>query len=149
MWPGWPGSASRPCRGCSTSACPARRTPLPSGVRKVAAELGYVRDPLASGLRRVGTSTIGVVVPHLTDTVMAMFYEEIAAAAIARGLFAVVASTNDDPDTERVAVESLVRRRVDGLILTTARIDTPIPLGPADRALPHVLALRTNDTSFA
>jgi len=51
-------------------------------VRKVAAELGYVRDPLASGLRRVGTSTIGVVVPHLTDTVMAMFYEEIAAAAI-------------------------------------------------------------------
>ena len=61
----------------------------------MAAELGYVRDPLASGLRRVGTSTIGVVVPHLTDTVMAMFYEEIAAAA--RGLFAVVATTDDRP----------------------------------------------------
>jgi LacI family transcriptional regulator len=85
----------------------------------------------------------------LTDTVMAMFYEEIAAAAITRGLFAVVATTNDDPDTERVAVESLVRRRVDGLILTTARINTPIPLGQAGHALPHVLALRTNDTSFA
>ena len=61
----------------------------------------------------------------------------------------MVASTNDDPDTERVAVESLVRRRVDGLILTTARIDTPIPLGPANPSLPHVLALRTNDSSFA
>jgi LacI family transcriptional regulator, galactose operon repressor len=118
-------------------------------VRKAAAELGYVRDPLASGLRRVGTSTIGVVVPHLTDTVMAMFYEEIAAAAASRGLFAVVASTNDDPDTERVAVESLVRRRVDGLILTTARIGVPVPLGPAGQALPHVLALRTNDGSHA
>jgi LacI family transcriptional regulator len=118
-------------------------------VRKVAAELGYVRDPLASGLRRVGTSTIGVVVPHLTDTVMAMIYEEIAAAAAARGLFAVVASTDDDPDTERVAVESLVRRRVDGLVLTTARIDTPISLGPSGRALPLVLALRTNDTNSA
>src|SRR4051794_34289627 len=80
---------------------------------------------------------------------MAMFYEEIAAAATARGLFAVVASTNDDPDTERVAVESLVRRRVDGLILTTARIDTPIPFGPLGNSLPHVLALRTDDTSFA
>jgi LacI family transcriptional regulator len=118
-------------------------------VRKAAADLGYVRDPLASGLRRVGTSTIGVVVPHLTDTVMAMFYEEIAAAAATRGLFAVVASTNDDPDTERVAVESLVRRRVDGLILTTARINASIPLGQIGSALPHVLALRTNDTSFA
>jgi LacI family transcriptional regulator len=60
-----------------------------------------------------------------------------------------VASTNDDPATERVAVESLVRRRVDGLILTTARIDTPIPLGPLGNSLPHVLALRTNGTSSA
>jgi LacI family transcriptional regulator len=132
----------------------------------VAAELGYVRDPLASGLRRVGTSTIGVVVPHLTDTVMAMFYEEIAAAT--RGLFAVVATTDDRPETERLAVESLARRRVDGLILTTARIDTPTPLAQvaarrpaseeasrrppppvANHAMPHVLALRTNGTSPA
>ena len=128
---------------------PRAQNPTAERVRKAAAELGYVRDPLASGLRRVGTSTIGVVVPHLTDTVMAMFYEEIAAAAISRGLFAVVASTNDDPETERVAVESLVRRRVDGLILTTARIDTPIPFGQSGHVLPHVLALRTNDTSFA
>ena len=97
-------------------------------VRMAAADLGYVRDPLASALRRVGTSTIGVIVPQLTDTVMAMLYEEIAAAAAARGLFAVVATTEDNPDTERVAVESLLRRRVDGLIRTTARIDTPIPL---------------------
>jgi LacI family transcriptional regulator len=114
----------------------------------VAAELGYVRDPLASGLRRVGTSTIGVVVPHLTDTVMAMFYEEIAAAAT-RGLFAVVATTDDRPETERLAVDSLARRRVDGLILTTARIDTPTPLAQANHAMPHVLALRTNGTSPA
>ena len=132
----------------------------------MAAELGYVRDPLASGLRRVGTSTIGVVVPHLTDTVMAMFYEEIAAAT--RGLFAVVATTDDRPETERLAVESLARRRVDGLILTTARIDTPTPLAQvaarrpaseeasrrppppvANHAMPHVLALRTNGTSPA
>jgi LacI family transcriptional regulator, galactose operon repressor len=118
-------------------------------VRKAAAELGYVRDPLASGLRRVGTSTIGVVVPRLTDTVMAMFYEEVAAAAAARGLFAVVATSEDDPEIERIAVDSLVRRRVDGLILTTARIGTPVPLGPADPALPYVLALRTDDTSSA
>ena len=128
---------------------PRSQNPTAERVRKAAAELGYVRDPLASGLRRVGTSTIGVVVPHLTDTVMAMLYEEVAAAAATRGLFAVVATTDDNPDVERVAVDSLVRRRVDGLILTTARIDTPIPLGQAKPSLPHVLALRTNGTSSA
>ena len=112
-------------------------------VRKVAAELGYVRDPLASGLRRVGTSTVGVVVPRLTDTVMAMLYEEIAAAAISQGLFAVVATTDDRPETENVAVESLVRRRVDGIIRTTARIDAPAEARAGQR-IPHVLALRTD-----
>src|SRR3954454_8969510 len=94
---------------------PRAQNPTAERVRKAAAELGYVRDPLASGLRRVGTSSIGVIVPRLTDTVMAMLYEEIAAAAASRDLFAVVATTDDRPDAERAAVDSLVRRRVDGL----------------------------------
>ena len=118
-------------------------------VRKAAAELGYVRDPLASGLRRVGTSTIGVVVPHLTDTVMAMLYEEIAAAATTRGLFAVVASTNDDPDTERVAVRvtgAPPRRRAHPHHRPHRH---PDPTRTGRPSLPHVLALRTNDTSPA
>lgn len=110
-------------------------------VRQVAAELGYVRDPLAAGLRRSGTSTVGVIVPRLTDTVMAMLYEEIARGCGSRGLFAVVATTEDDPDAERVAVQSLQRRRVDGLILTTARLDAPTE---PERPVPHVLALRTD-----
>jgi LacI family transcriptional regulator len=113
-------------------------------VRQVAAALGYVRDPLASGLRRAGTSTVGVIVPRLTDTVMAMLYEEIAAASGSRGLFAIVATTEDKPDAERLAVESLLRRRVDGLILTTARLDLPME---HQGLAPHVLALRTDGVS--
>jgi LacI family transcriptional regulator len=115
-------------------------------VRQVAAELGYIRDPLAAGLRRSGTSTVGVIVPRLTDTVMAMLYEEIARASGARGLFAIVATTEDDPDAERIAVQSLQRRRVDGLILTTARLDAP---PEPERPVPHVLALRTDGVSSA
>ena len=112
-------------------------------VRQVAAELGYVRDPLASGLRRAGTNTVGVIVPRLTDTVMAILYEEIAAASASRDLFAVVATTEDKPDTERLAIDTLLRRRVDGLILTTARLGTPI--APGERqSIPHALALRTD-----
>ncbi len=113
-------------------------------VRQVAAALGYVRDPLASGLRRAGTSTVGVIVPRLTDTVMAMLYEEIAAASGSRGLFAIVATTEDEPEAERLAVESLLRRRVDGLILTTARLDMPME---HQGLAPHVLALRTDGVS--
>jgi LacI family transcriptional regulator len=121
---------------------PTSRTPAADRVRRAAADLGYVRDPLASGLRRSGTSTIGVIVPRLTDTVMAMLYEEIAAAATARGLFAVVATTQDRPETERLAVQSLLHRRVDGIIRTTARTGSPLELdGDGAR---QVLALRTD-----
>jgi LacI family transcriptional regulator len=118
---------------------PRSSSPAAERVRRVAAELGYVRDPLASGLRRAGTSTVGVIVPRLTDTVMAMLYEQIVAAATGQGLFAVVATTEDQPETEMRAVETLVRRRVDGLVLTTARLGTPSAPG-----VPHVLALRTD-----
>jgi LacI family transcriptional regulator len=108
-------------------------------VREVAAELGYVRDPLASGLRRSGTNTVGVIVPRLTDTVMAVLFEQIVAATATRGLFVVVATTEDNPETERLAVRTLVQRRVDGLVLTTARLGIPTETG-----VPHVLALRTD-----
>jgi LacI family transcriptional regulator len=123
---------------------PPSRTAAADRVRKTAAELGYVRDPLASGLRRAGTSTVGVIVPRLTDTVMAILYEEIAGAAAARGLFAVVATTGDRPEAERVAVQSLVRRRVDGIIRTTARLDAPLHLDEATSATKQVLALRSD-----
>jgi LacI family transcriptional regulator len=120
---------------------PPSRTAAADRVRQAAADLGYVRDPLASGLRRSGTSTIGVVVPRLTDTVMAMLYEEIAAAAAARGLFAVVATTGDRPEAERTAVQSLLHRRVDGVIRTTARTGSPLRIDGDAR---QVLALRTD-----
>ncbi|ROR55056.1 LacI family transcriptional regulator [Luteococcus japonicus] len=126
---------------------PRSKTAAAQRVREAAAELGYVRDPFAAALRRTGTSTIGIVVPRLTDTVMALMYEELSAAAAARGLFAVVASTHDDPARERVAVETLLRRKVDGIIRTTARTDAP--LEPFAQA-PHVrqvLALRGDGQS--
>jgi LacI family transcriptional regulator len=123
---------------------PASRTAAADRVRRAAADLGYVRDPLASGLRRSGTSTIGVVVPRLTDTVMAMLYEEIAAAALARGLFAVVATTGDRPDAERLAVQSLLHRRVDGIIRTTARTGSPLHIDDSRSGARQVLALRTD-----
>ena len=120
---------------------PSSRTAAADRVRVAAADLGYVRDPLAAGLRRSGTSTVGVIVPRLTDTVMAMLYEEIAAAAAARGLFAVVATTGDSPEAERVAVQSLLHRRVDGIIRATARTGSPLHIDGDAR---HVLVLRTD-----
>lgn len=116
-------------------------------VRQVAAQLGYVRDVSAASLRRGKTMTIGVIVPRLTDTVMAMLYEALAQAAQRTGRIAIVATSGDDPRTDRMAAESLLQRGVDGLILSTARLDDTFPEELSQRGVPCVLALRTDDRS--
>ncbi|MDH7800743.1 MULTISPECIES: LacI family DNA-binding transcriptional regulator [unclassified Rhizobium] len=113
-------------------------------VRQVAAELGYVRDVSASSLRRGKTGMVGVIVPRLTDTVMAMLYEALAHAAARAGLFTIVATTDDEPGADLRAAEALLRRGVDGLILSTARDGDTITDELVDRGVPFVLALRTD-----
>lgn len=116
-------------------------------VREVANRLGYIRDNSATSLRRGRTMTVGVVVPRLSDTVMALLYEAISAACNKIGYFSIVAITDDQPDAERVATESLLRRGVDGLILSTYRKGSTLPDELRERGIPHVLALRTDDCS--
>jgi LacI family transcriptional regulator len=118
-------------------------------VREVARELGYMRDLSAASLRRGKTMTIGVVVPRLTDTVMAMLYEALARACGRSGQFAIVATTDDEPGADRAAAETLLHRGVDGLVLSTARIDGDFPAELAERGVPFVLALRTDGKSLS
>ncbi|MET1034189.1 MAG: LacI family DNA-binding transcriptional regulator [Arthrobacter sp.] len=116
-------------------------------VRKVAEELGYRRNSFASNLRRGETRTLGVLVPRLSDTVMALMFEQIERAAADRGYFAVVATSGDDPGDERRATDTLLDRSVDGLILATARLDDRLPLLLRERHIPHALVLRTDGVS--
>ncbi|WP_426005217.1 LacI family DNA-binding transcriptional regulator [Paenarthrobacter sp. NyZ202] len=127
------------------------RTPSRSAaaahVRKVAEELGYRRNSFASSLRRGETRTLGVLVPRLSDTVMALMFEAVERAAAARGYFAMVASSGDDPEDERRAAETLLDRNVDGLILATARLGDELPKLLRQRAVTHALVLRTDGES--
>lgn len=118
-------------------------------VRQIAADLGYVRDVSAASLRRGKTNTIGVVVPRLTDTVMAMLYEALARACSRTGQFAIVATTGDEPKADRAAALSLLQRGVDGLVLSTAREDDDFPGELTERGVPFVLALRSDGKSLS
>ncbi|MDN4644237.1 LacI family DNA-binding transcriptional regulator [Arthrobacter sp. PsM3] len=125
----------------------ASRSAAAEHVRKVAEELGYRRNSFASSLRRGETRTLGVLVPRLSDTVMALMFEELERAASDRGYFAMVATSGDDPEDERRATETLLDRNVDGLILATARLDDELPRRLRQRGVPHVLVLRTDGVS--
>ncbi len=126
---------------------PSSRSETARRVRETADTLGYRRNVNASSLRRGATGTIGVLVPRLTDTVMALMFEAVEHAARSRSQFAVVATCGDEPDDEARATETLLDRGVDGLILATARLDDALPASLRDRRIPHALVLRTDGVS--
>lgn len=126
---------------------PRSRSATAQRVRETAASLGYRRNASAAGLRRGATGTIGVLVPRLTDAVMALMFEALERAARSRDAFAVVATCGDVAEDERRAAETLLDRGVDGIVLATARLDDALPASLRERSIPHALVIRTDRVS--
>lgn len=118
-------------------------------IQTIAREIGYRRNTFASSLRRGETAMLGVVVPRLTDAVMALMFEAIERASSKRGHFAMVSTSGDDPDDERRAAERLLDRNVDGVVLANARIDDSLPALLRSMQVQHSLVLRTDGVSPA
>ncbi|MBH0118933.1 LacI family transcriptional regulator [Rhodococcus sp. HM1] len=91
-------------------------------VREVAAELGYRPNLWAASLRTRKTTTLGVVMPRLTDGVVATTYQGIEEAATKAGYSVLLSSPPDDLEAQRRAITLLVGRQVDGLLLSSLHI---------------------------
>ncbi|MER6987865.1 LacI family DNA-binding transcriptional regulator [Saccharopolyspora hirsuta] len=111
-------------------------------VRAVAQELGYLPNPAAASLRTGRSTMLGVVVPRLTDIVLATIYEGIESGSADAGYQTVVANSGDDLATQRMRVETLLAARVDGLILGDARSDADLVPELVDRGNRVVLTSR-------
>ncbi|MGV9798664.1 LacI family DNA-binding transcriptional regulator [Mycobacterium sp. NPDC003449] len=113
-------------------------------IRQRAAEVNYRQNPHAASLRTRRTNLIGVLVPRLSDVVLATVYEGIESAAAERGLTAFVANTQDEVADQRGRIEMMLDRRVDGLILGDARSDDHTVLEELSRReVPFVLVNRS------
>ncbi|MFF2027641.1 LacI family DNA-binding transcriptional regulator, partial [Streptomyces sp. NPDC058171] len=88
-------------------------------VREVAVELGYQPNLWAASLRTRKTTTLGVVMPRLTDGVVATMFQGIEETATQAGYSVLLSSPPDDLDAQRRAIEFLVSRQVDGLLLSS------------------------------
>ena len=96
----------------------------PDVARRVAdavEQLGYRPNPIASSLRTNRTFTIGIVIPDVTNPLFPPIIRGIEDTLAPAGYTAIIANTDNDPDRERLTVEHMRGRRVDGLILATAR----------------------------
>ncbi len=113
-----------------------------ANVRRIASEMGYEPNPWARSLRTNRTQMIGLIIPRLTDAIVAQMFEGAEDAALGRGYQAVMLSTRDREGLQRELVERLLERRVDGIILATATIHDPLLDELEERGVPFVLMNR-------
>jgi LacI family transcriptional regulator len=83
---------------------------------------GYQLNAVAQGLRTRRTLVLGHLLLAISPN---PFFANIALGvegeAARRGCGVIIANTQQDPELERLAVETLIRRRVDAIIFTTVR----------------------------
>jgi len=84
------------------------------------AETHYRQDALARALRRSRTDTIGLVVSDVSEPAFAGMVHGVERAAAELDLGLLLASSGEGADREERAVQTLLNRRVDGLILARA-----------------------------
>jgi LacI family transcriptional regulator len=99
-------------------------------VVETARSLGYRPNDLAQSLHRARSMTVGL----LTNDSFGRFSFPIAEALEQRladdGIAVFMCNATDDPERERQHLEQLMRKRIDGLVVTARRADKRPPVGP-------------------
>ncbi|MGO1562832.1 MAG: LacI family DNA-binding transcriptional regulator [Actinomycetaceae bacterium] len=111
-------------------------------IRRVAKELNYQRDPTAHRLRTGHSLELAVIVPRLSDMVLARMYEGIQDRAGEDGYTTFVANSRDEPELREQLTSSALDRRVAGLIFGDATLDASFLDGLRERSVPFVLVNR-------
>lgn len=83
-------------------------------------KLGYRPNEMARALRGLKTRTIGIIVPYLFDPFFATIAHAVNTLAREHGYSVILATSNEDPDSEFAEAQLMLQRRVDGLIVIPA-----------------------------
>ncbi|MBE2894839.1 LacI family DNA-binding transcriptional regulator [Spirabiliibacterium falconis] len=113
-------------------------------IATVIAALGYRPNQMARNLRLQKSRLIGVLVSDIKSPFSSILYSGIADECERHGYTAILASTGDSPEKERMYMDSMIAKSVEGLIVnaTGENVDylaqvnrTLLPVVLADRPL--------------
>lgn len=135
-------TVSRVLNGSPEEAQRAASRQTAEEIRQWAARLNYRPNPHAASLRTRRSNLIGVLVPRLSDFVLATVYEGIEDAAARHGMTTFVMNSRDQAAERRERTELALSRRVDGLIFGDAHIDGAFLDDIAAQQVPFVLVNR-------
>jgi len=97
---------------------------LTAKIQALAQEWNYTPNPLAMGLLRQQTKTIGVIVPDLVTYFYSSIISGIEQIARENGYYIIIKSSYESYEKEKECIENLLMSRVEGLIVCLAQDTT-------------------------
>ncbi len=91
-------------------------------VQRIIEELGYRPNAVARTLVMGKSHLIATIIPQITDAFFPEFINGVQEACKAGGYSVLLGNTDEDPSQERVLIETMADKQVDGLILCGTRL---------------------------
>jgi LacI family transcriptional regulator len=111
-------------------------------VTETAERLGYRPNPVARSLRTRRSHTIGVLIPDLNNPLFPPIVRGLEDRLAESGYVALLGNTDGDDRRERMIFDQMRARHVDGFVLATATLNSPVLAEAAGAELPAVLMNR-------
>ena len=112
-------------------------------VLRAAEQLGYRPNRIARGLKTSRSHTIGVLIPDITNPLFPPILRGIEDRLDDAGYTSLIVNTDNDSERERIYLEAMRARQVDGFISATARLDRELLAELAAAGTPLVLINRS------
>jgi len=111
-----------------------------------ARELGYVKSAAALAMRGDGPKIVGLLLPNIVNEFYARFANAMSLACDAHALQLIIHLTNDDYETEALAIERLNEVQASAVVMVPApgQVDSPTPTHGSMRVIELI---RQRDTT--
>ncbi len=116
-------------------------------IKKEAEKCGYIANYVAKKMRSERTHTIGLVVPTISNPYFAELSSVIISEVQKYGYTTIVTDTNEDEETQNLSVASLLKGKVDGIIIVPAGNDPKFLEQTNEKYIPVILVDRYYENS--
>ena len=114
-------------------------------IKEVAQRLGYSPNALARSLKAKKTSSIGVLIADIADPFFAPIVKGIENTARQMGYSIILCDTGGEYEQEKLALQVMLEKRVDGLLITPSQTEYGDILELKRKKIPFVLVGRHFD----
>jgi LacI family transcriptional regulator len=131
---------------------------LQQRVEQAIDELGYRPNLVARSLKMRETKTIGLIFTNITSPIWPPLVRAAQKVAQHAGFDTFLVTTDEDVEREKVSLQSMLAKRVDGILITPALSDTYehiqeaafiVPVIAIERRVPGVECVLTNNEEIS